>query len=483
MKRKIWIVIAAAFAVLYLSVIAYHQLKALPEGIGYAGEPRMIAEEEISFLYDLTYMEDGEETYEHEIFEEVFTLIDEAEHFLIIDMFMVNEFSDEERDYPKLSSEFTARIEAKLAENPDMKVVLITDPVNTTYFAHDAQHVHPLEEAGVEVIYTDLTRLRDPNPIYSGFWRIGFQWFGQRGPGWLPNAFGESAPNVTLRSYLKLANIKANHRKIVISENAGIVSSANPHDASGYHSNIAIQVHGDTLRDMVTSEKAAARFSDGDLSRFPTEEELDEWLIVSEEEDRPIQTQMVTERRIEQASIKAMNAAEEGDIIWCGMFYLSDRHIIEAMEEAAGRGVEVRLILDPNQNAFGQEKIGLPNIPVARELTLRAGDNMQIRWYDTQEEQYHSKILYVDRGEVRNVIAGAANFTTRNLDNYNLESNISVTAPGDTVFMTDVDDYFHRMWENEDVLFTVDYEEYDEAIAPFKYGMYALQKALRFTTY
>lgn len=483
MSRKTWIIITAAFSILYLSVIAYHQLKALPEDIGYAGEPRMIAEEEISFLYDLTYMEDDEETYEHEIFEEVFSLIDEAEHFLIIDMFMVNEFSDEERDYPKLSSEFTARIEAKLAENPGMKVVFITDPVNTTYFSHDAQHIDPLEEAGAEVIYTDLTRLRDPNPIYSGFWRIGFQWFGQRGPGWLPNAFGESAPNTTLRSYLKLANVKANHRKIVVSENAGIVSSANPHDASGYHSNIAIQVHGDTIRDMVTSEKAAARFSGGDLSRFPTEEELDEWLIVSEDTARPIQTQMVTERKIEQASIKAMNAAEEGDIIWCGMFYLSDRHIIEAMEKAAARGVEVRLILDPNQNAFGQEKIGLPNIPVARELALRTGDNMHIRWYDTQEEQYHSKILYVDRGETGNVIAGAANFTSRNLGNFNLESNISITAPADTEFMTDVDDYFHRMWDNEDAVFTVDYEEYDEAMAPFKYGMYVIQKALRFTTY
>lgn len=108
---------------------------------------------------------------------------------------------------------------------------------------------------------------------------------------------------------------------------------------------------------------------------------------------------------------------------------------------------------------------------------------MKIRWYDTQDEQYHSKILYADRGEVRNVIAGAANFTKRNLDNFNLESNISITAPADTAFMTEVDDYFQRIWENEDAVFTASYEEYAPSRPLFKYFLYTLQKITRFSTY
>ncbi|SDN99587.1 phospholipase D family protein [Alkalicoccus daliensis] len=484
MRKTVWIMIAAMVGLLYLGVITYHQLKPLPEGTAFVGESYMLAEEEISFLTDVTYgTEIEDEVYEHEIFDEIFSLIEEAEHFLVIDMFMVNEFSNEDRDYPELSSEFTRRIKNQMEEYPELKVVFITDPINTTYYSHDAQHIDPLKEAGAEVVYTDLTRLRDPNPIYSGFWRIGLQWFGQRGFTWLPNAFGETAPDVTVRSYLKLANIKANHRKTIMSENTGIITSANPHDASGFHSNVGVKVHGEIIKDMVKAERAVAAFSGGDLSRFPTEAELEEWIESADTENRPLQAQILTERRIEQAAIKIMNEAEAGDIIWCGMFYLSDRYIIEAMQEAEARGVEIRLILDPNQNAFGQEKIGLPNIPVARELLLRTDGNLTVRWYDTQEEQYHSKILYADRGDVRNVITGAANYTTRNLGNYNLENNISITAPADTAFMQEVDDYFMRMWENEDAHFTVEYEVYSDAITPFKYVLYTLQKSLRFTTY
>ncbi|SDO48565.1 phospholipase D family protein [Alkalicoccus daliensis] len=483
MKKKLWIA-AAAFGVLYLGVIAYHQLKPLPENVSYLGEARMIAEEEISFLYDLTYLnEENEEVYEHEIFEEVFALIDEAEHFLIIDMFLVNDFSTEDGSFPELSREFTDRIEARLEENPEMKVVFITDPINTTYFSHRSAHIDPLEAAGAEVIYTDLTRLRDSNYFYTAFWRIGLQWFGQSGSGWLPNVFGEDAPDATVRSYLKLANTKANHRKTIVSENAGIITSANAHDASAHHSNIGIRVQGETLRDIVESEKAVAAFSDGDLSRFPTEEELDEWIVSSGEEDRPVQAQMITEGKTKQALRKVIAAAEEGDTIWCGLFYLSDRNIIESLLTAASRGVTVNIILDPNQDAFGQDKIGIPNLPVASELKRRGGENMNVRWYDTQDEQYHSKILYADRGEVGNVIAGAANFTKRNLDDFNLENNISVTAPADTEIMTEVDDYFHRIWNNEDAIFTAAYEEYAPSYPAFKYFLYTLQKVTRFSTY
>lgn len=484
MRKKLWVTFAVAFSTLYLGVVAYHQLKSLPENVSYLGEPRMIAEEEISFLYDLTYLnENNEEIYEQEIFAEIFTLIEEAEHFLIVDMFLVNDFSTEDGDFPALSREFTDRIAAKLEENPEIKVVFITDPINTTYFSHSSPHFDALEAAGAEVIYTDLTRLRDSNFIYTGFWRIALQWFGQSGPGWLPNVFGADAPDATLRSYFKLANTKANHRKTIVSENAGIITSANPHDASAYHSNIGVRVQGETLRDLVESEKAVAAFSDGDLSRFPTKEELDEWLVMSGEEPRPVQTQMVTEGKTMQALLKVIAAAEEGDTIWCGLFYLSDRYIIEALLEASARGVTVNLVLDPNQDAFGQDKIGIPNLPVASELHWRGGENMNIRWYDTQDEQYHSKILYADRGEVRNVIAGAANFTKRNLDNFNLESNISITAPADTAFMTEVDDYFQRIWENEDAVFTASYEEYAPSRPLFKYFLYTLQKITRFSTY
>lgn len=50
------------------------------------------------------------------------------------------------------------------------------------------------------------------------------------------------------------------------------------------------------------------------------------------------------------------------------MFYLADRKVIDSLVAASNRGAEIKMILDPNQNAFGQEKIGLPNRPVEEEL-------------------------------------------------------------------------------------------------------------------
>ncbi|QKS72946.1 hypothetical protein FLK61_40830 [Paenalkalicoccus suaedae] len=479
-KKRFWFLLLSVLLLIYIGTIIYHQVKALPEGVSVATEPRSLSDDDVTFLVDHTYQQGDDEIVEHEIFDELYAAIENAEEFLIIDMFMVNETSNESRMYPPLSSEFSERIATQMERHPDLNVVFITDHLNTTYGSHEAEHIDYLADLGAEIIYTDLSQLRDPNPLYSGLWRMGLQWFGQRGTGWITNPLGETSPEVTVRSLLKLTNIKANHRKVLITEDAGYVLSANPHDASGFNSNIGIKVQGEFLYDLIESEKAVAAFSGGDVSMFPSEESLASLLAPT---DGPLSAQVVTEREIEYAVIDALDAATPEDTVWLGMFYLSDRHIIEAMERAADRGVPQRIILDPNQNAFGQEKIGLPNIPVAEELVTLDSDSIDIRWYNTNLEQYHSKIFFVDRPDSAQVIAGSTNFTARNLDDYNLESNLSIEGPPDSAFLSDVRNYFERLWENEDGEFTVEYEEYEEPLGWVKYVTYRIQKALRFTTY
>ncbi len=46
--------------------------------------------------------------------------------------------------------------------------------------------------------------------------------------------------------------------------------------------------------------------------------------------------------------------------IHLAMFYIADREVVEALTDAAKRGVKIEMILDPNQNAFGSEKSGCP---------------------------------------------------------------------------------------------------------------------------
>src|SRR5699024_7730850 len=82
-------------------------------------------------------------------------------------------------------------------------------------------------------------------------YRTLFQWFGNSEKGKLPNPLSGEALNVTVRSYLKLLNMKANHRKTLVTENHGMILSSNPHDPSGYHHNVGVRVSGPLQKSII----------------------------------------------------------------------------------------------------------------------------------------------------------------------------------------------------------------------------------------
>lgn len=71
-----------------------------------------------------------------------------------------------------------------------------------------------------------------------------------KGEGWIPNAMASEAPKMTLASYMTLLNIKANHRKAIVTDKEAIVTSSNPHNASGFHGNVAMKVTEPVLNDI-----------------------------------------------------------------------------------------------------------------------------------------------------------------------------------------------------------------------------------------
>ena len=65
------------------------------------------------------------------------------------------------------------------------------------------------------------------------------------GSGAMPNPFEAGPSTVTVRTWLALLNFKANHPKLIVADRAdgslvGLVTSANPHDASSAHSNVGL---------------------------------------------------------------------------------------------------------------------------------------------------------------------------------------------------------------------------------------------------
>ncbi|PLR95330.1 phospholipase [Bacillus sp. T33-2] len=454
------------------SNIMVHALKELPPGLSYEGTVHTT--DHVRFLSDLTYMDDnGKLKMEHEIFERINSAITEADKFIVLDMFLFNAYYKQDGDYPKITDTIANALITQKQKHKNLDVWIITDEINITYGSHKTSHLERFEKEGFNVVYTNLEPLRDSNPIYSGFWRIFFQWFGQSGKGWLPNPLAENAPDVTVRACLELLNLKANHRKVFISDKTAIVSSANPHDESGFNSNIAFEMGGTVIGDLLTSEQAALDLSES--GRLPA--------LKGVPKTGELNVQVLTEGKIQKHILREIDKSAEGDTIWVGMFYLADRDVIEAMDAAGQRGATVNIILDPNTNAFGTQKAGLPNIPVAAELIERGNDNLHIRWYNTGKEQYHSKLIYFQRDNEDVVIGGSANFTRRNLDDYNLETDVKIWGPSTAPVMQDVGQYFTRLWNNKGGKFTVHYKENQNTLTPIKYIGYWLQNIFQFTTF
>ena len=467
--------VLAGMAVWWVVVMAHGAWMPLPEGLSILGPERGVAR--LEFLTDITYLEDGVQRTEEVIFDRVLRMIDRADRFVVIDMFLFNQEHTGDRDYRPLTSEITERILARRQAVPTLDVTFIADEINNFYGVYTSPSLRKLENGGVRVVITDLRRLRDSNPIFSSIWRTYLQWFGTAGPAFAPHPLTRTAQRVTLRSYLKLLNMKANHRKVIVTEDGCMVLSANPHDASGFHSNIAFDVQGPVCADILEAERAVAAFSGGDV---PTHV-MDKWT----DSEGSSTARLVTEGGIRTALIDELDATGAGDRVDVAMFYLSSRRVIGAIKAAARRGASVRLLLDPNKDAFGRQKGGIPNRQVARELlvfgeTGIGKGSIEVRWYDTHGEQFHTKMLAFHTAGGTTLLGGSANLTRRNLGDYNLEADLLVRASAPLA--AQASDYFERLWSNEGGHYSVAYEAYADD-SWVKRAIYRLQEFTGLSSY
>ena len=420
----------------------WHVFKPLPGGISFESRFRPI--HEVEFLADHTWVDDeGRRHTDQEIFDRIFELIGQASELVVLDMFLFNAMEGPVGDIHRpLSRELTDVLLERIREKPQLTVVVITDPFNRLYGGAEAAHFDELERAGARVVYTDLNPLRDSNPAWSAIWRLCCQWFGNSTRGWLPNLVGDEP--VTLRTYLEMLNFKANHRKALVADEGddwvGLVTSGNPHDASSAHVNTALVFRGPLALDLLESEAAVLRMS-GEPVPFRVPE------YEKPVPESSLRGRVLTESRIRDAALEMIHSAADGDRLDIAMFYFSHGELVRAVEEAAARGVKVRALLDPNKDAFGREKRGIPN----RQTGRRFHDGgVEVRWCLTSGEQCHSKQMLLQRaGGSAELLTGSANFTRRNLDDYNLETNIQVIGPADAPLMEEAAVWFERRWHNE----------------------------------
>ncbi len=502
----------------WIGLGAWHVTKPLPRGMHVASPWEAVPSDSVRLLADLTTADGfGQPVLHQEIFDETLRVIARARRFVVLDQFLFNELRGAAAEaggqtrgaapMRALSRELeVALIEAR-RNRPALRILFLTDPINDVYGGAPSASLARLQAAGVEVVRTDLDQLRDSNPLWSGFWRLTMHWWDgdARGTGWLPNPLESGPSRVTFRAWARLLNFKANHRKVVIADDGsaaatlvGIVGSANPHDASSAHSNLAFELRGAALLPLLRSEMAVARFSGWRGEPLPEASPAAPVMTSASPSLKSLtaasaaaaasptsRVRVLTEGAIRDEVLERLAQSGAGDAIDIAMFYLAEREIIEALLAAADRGAEVRLLLDPNKDAFGRQKNGIPNRPVASELVSRSDGTIRVRWYRTHGEQFHTKLIAIRHADRLWLTAGSANLTRRNVGDFNLEANLSVDVPSASALAQQVQRYFETLWNNRapaGIEYTADFGTFADP-AQSSYWAYRLMEATGLSTF
>lgn len=398
-------------------------------------------------------------------------------------------------------AKFTRLLIKKKHENPDMKIVFILDPINSGYGGITAPAVNLLVAAGIDVVYSDLlpTKSATAPKILEGI-KEGCNFVDKKlTRGVLGDVVAKLAsfkiPKKTpisdegISPYMawNAASLKANHRKLLVTD-AGdsfesLITSANPHNASVPNENYAITVKGDvgkymymTMREDVKkamdkgttllSAESQKKKKDYFSSELPPID-MKTLKLGSKTEETPVSVKFVTENKIKQQILAMLKDVKPEDDVRLQMFYLSDYDVVDAIVEASKKLKKpMRIILDPNKDAFGSKKDGTPNRQVASYLLEKKkelGLNLNIRWYDTQGEQNHAKIMSVTNRESGkfDIINGSANWTGKNLKTINMESDVVVK--GSEKVVSKYNGVFDNLWTNGDGMhYTIGFDENPE---------------------
>ena len=497
-------------------LVSCSTIKTPPEGVDYESPVR--DSKNVDFHYDLTYLDkDGNIKYDRKIWDATYEVVDNAKDYLVIEMFLFNDIYNKDVDkFPEFAKEYTRRLVKKKMENPNLKVYILSDENNDLYGAFEHPLITEMKNAGIDVIDVDIYKLKDTFPWYSPIWRSVIKPFGNpQGKGWITNFYGPMWPKLTLRNLFRALNVKADHRKIFLNEDKVVIASANIHDPSYFHENVAISADGEITKDILKDLQLVAKFSGGNIDvsseseakkpvniknfqaskiKFKEDESLksdlqkqveqieknkgnfvdkgtkefyetgeltkNEDVLQNDDPNNSYKVQFESEAKIGENLDKDIDSLKAGDEVLMGMYFLADRPVIDKLIKAANRGVKVRIIFDRSRDAFGMSTNGLPNKPVSKKLKKKTKNKIEIKWYFTNNEQFHTKIMLMKKTDGNVIIhTGSANYIKKNIRGYIMDANLRVLTNKDSKLTKDVYNYFDRLWENRDGLFTINFDD------------------------
>jgi len=434
-------------------------LKPLPEGTRLASPICPQPVDAVTFIPDITAADAfGRAAVSQGIFDAVLGVVRGAHRFIVLDYGGFGGEAGEPTPQRRIAAELTdALLERRRAE-PALKVLFITDPSNERFGTARSPELQRLRAAGVDVVLTDLDRLRDPNFVYSSFWRLVLRWWDREGG--------------PLGVDTRRLNFKASDRRLILADDGrggltAVVGSATPRDSESAWSNVAARLGGGALPALLESELAVARFSGwrGESAAFAEARIAPQPPCAAPAADLAAagsaaggsdsalpeavaRVQFLTEGAIGSELLARLDATLRGDSVDVAMFHLAAREVVDSLLAAARRGVSVRLLLDPNEGSTSGGTSGLPNQPVAAELVARSGGAIRVRWYRTHGERFHAAVVMIYGTQRMWLMLGSAQLTRRSLGDYNLVADVAVEVALGSALTQQAQQYFDTLWAN-----------------------------------
>jgi hypothetical protein len=385
----------------WVSLAFWNSVKPLPPGTRVTSLGARLDDSQVEVLYDSA---ERSAVLEHE-----FTAIDLAEQIIVLDRSPVGR-------------EVAQHLLARKSLRPNLKIVLIANPLDEVYGGTPAQYLSTLERAGIIVARVRLNRLRDVLPWYSALWRLCVAWWS--------DPFDETPGAVGLLTKLRMMNHKSDDRQLVVADDgAGGWRSI---IIAGTKGDIGMELHGGLAHDIMASEQQIAAWSTGD-DRLPPLPPAQGRGLGS------IDARFLTEGAIRGALVDALATAGGADQISVSVRALSDRRLIGAFLSAAARGARLQVLLDPE---------AAPNRAVAAELARDGGQQIEVRWFAPGAVPMPTALALVRRRAELWVYLGAADYTRPSLDDCNLEAAIELRLPVRAAAARALAENFANQWSS-----------------------------------
>jgi phospholipase D-like protein len=471
-------------------------LKRLPPGLHIAGPWESVPAQAPRFLRDLSAADgNGAPLVEQQIDAELLAMIARARALVLLDTGL---FGDLPAAGPRaarlrtalpLAAEVVDALVRARAQHGELSVLILTDP--STLAIEGSEHLRErLATSGIEVLAIDVARLRAPDPAFAALWDLCCRWWsGAWSAADWPNPAGVGPPYVSMRLWGELRGYQRSHRQLLLADDGGsgleaLLFSRPLHAEAGIHSATALKLSGTALEPLIESEFALAQFSgwsDGGAMQERAQRLLEQQrrpaLPGGVEEGR---ARVVTEGGIAAALVERIDATRKGDSIAIAALYLSQRELVRALLDAARRGANVRLLLDPGKDGFGYERSGIPNREVASELISGSDGAVRVRWYRTHGEQFSPGCALIHSSGHDWLLVGTAELSRRDLGDFNLAAAAIVELPDNAVAGSDAFAWFDALWYNRAASgteYTSDADFYADA-SQLRYWQYRLFEAM-----